>query len=303
MDSDGGSTSRAPNVAVIIVTYNSSGVLRRCIDSLMSQTRLPDVVIVVDNCSSDTSYLEFLNEIPNCQLLRLPRNEGFCGGNNRGFALAGEFEHILFLNPDAFLAKSFVEDATAIMKDTRNSNIGALGGALLGFDVAADRPTGKLDSTGIFQTWYGKWYDRGQGAAYPAGDQESFRTESVPALCGALMFCRRKALEEVIIRATEIFDSTFFMYKEDIDLSLRLRRAGWVVAYCAYLQCHHGRGWAGRTAMAPFAKYLSARNELRLCLRNYATGIVYSSIKFLYVCLFETGIGPALRYARWGNRN
>jgi N-acetylglucosaminyl-diphospho-decaprenol L-rhamnosyltransferase len=272
-------------------------------DSLMKQSRRPGTVIVVDNCSSDTSYLDFLNEVPDCRLLKLPRNEGFCGGNNRGFALASGYEHILFLNPDAFLAEEFVEEAAAVMDDPVNSRVGALGGALLGFDVAEDRPTGKMDSTGIFQTWYGKWYDRGQGAAYSANDQESVSLESVPALCGALMFCRRKALEEVMIRETEIFDGTFFMYKEDIDLSLRLRRRGWIVAYCAYLHCHHGRGWSGRSAMAPFSKYLSARNELRLCLRNHAKGFAYSIIKFLYVCLFETGIGPALRYARLRFRN
>jgi len=303
MNFDRDSTSQALNVAVIIVTYNSGLVLKRCIDSLMKQSRRPDTVIVVDNCSSDASYLDFLKEIPNCQLLKLPRNEGFCGGNNRGFAIARGYEYILFLNPDAFLAKRFIEEATCIMNDPVNSRVGALSGALLGFDVAEDRPTGRLDSTGIFQTWYGKWYDRGQGAAYPTGDQESARLESVPALCGALMFCRPRALEEVTIRRTEIFDSTFFMYKEDIDLSLRLRRRGWIVAYCAYLHCHHARGWAGRSAMAPFSKYLSARNELRICLRNRARGFAYSSIKFLYVCLFETAIGTALRYARLRFRN
>jgi N-acetylglucosaminyl-diphospho-decaprenol L-rhamnosyltransferase len=303
MNFDRDSTSQALNVAVIIVTYNSGRVLKRCIDSIMKQSRRPDTVIVVDNCSSDTSYLDFLNEIPNCQLVKLPRNEGFCSGNNRGFAIATGYEHILFLNPDAFLAKRFVEEAAAIMDDPVNSRVGALGGTLLGFDVAADRSTEKLDSTGIFQTWYGKWYDRGQGAAHSTNDRESVSLESVPALCGALMFCRRRALAEVTIRGTEIFDSTFFMYKEDIDLSLRLRRSGWIVAYCAYLHCHHGRGWSGRNAMAPFSKYLSARNELRLCLRNHARGFAYSGIKFLYVCLFETGIGPALRYARLRFRN
>src|SRR5580692_1344508 len=250
MNFDRDSTSKALKVAVIIVTYNSGRVLKRCIDALMKQSRRPDTVIVVDNCSSDTCYLDFLSGVPNCQLLKLPRNEGFCGGNNRGFAIARGYEHILFLNPDAFLAEKFVEEAAAIMDDPVNSRVAALGGTLLGFDVAVDRPTGKLDSTGIFQTWYGKWFDRGQGAAYSASDQESVSMESVPALCGALMFCRRRALEEVTIRGTEIFDNTFFMYKEDIDLSLRLRHRGWIIAYCAYLHCHHGRGWAGRRAMA-----------------------------------------------------
>src|SRR5882762_5770519 len=97
MNFDRDSTSQALNVAVIIVTYNIGLVLKRCIDSLMKQSRRPDTVIVVDNCSSDASYLDFLKEIPNCQLLKLPRNEGFCGGNNRGFAIARGYEYILFL--------------------------------------------------------------------------------------------------------------------------------------------------------------------------------------------------------------
>jgi GT2 family glycosyltransferase len=77
------------------------------------------------------------------------------------------------------------------------------------------------------------------------------------------------------------------MYKEDVDLCLRLRRNGWTIGYCANLHCYHGRGWTTRNRMPPFSKYLSARNELRVCLRNRAKGFLYSSIKFLYVCVVE----------------
>jgi N-acetylglucosaminyl-diphospho-decaprenol L-rhamnosyltransferase len=286
------STHNVSRVGVIVVTFNSELVLGRCIESILNQSRVPETVIVVDNCSVDQSYLEFLSDIANCQVVRLSENGGFCRGNNRGYACLSGTEYVLFLNPDAFLARTFIEDAVAAMEDPANSRVGALSGALLGFDVVGDRPTGKVDSLGIFQTWYGKWYDRGQGAAYPTHIHESSIVESVPALCGALMFCRGSALEEVMLRGTEIFDDTFFMYKEDIDLSLRLRRKGWTMGFCGRLHCYHGRGWTSRRKMLPFFKYLSARNELRVSLRNHAKGFVYSSLKFLYVCIVEMAFVP-----------
>jgi GT2 family glycosyltransferase len=176
----------------------------------------------------------------------------------------------------------------AIMDDPANARVGALGGALLGFDIAAGQATGRWDSTGIFQTWYGKWYDRGQGAACEALSGEPHSLERVPALCGALLFCRWSALQEVLLRGAEVFDGTFFMYKEDIDLSLRLRRKGWAVAFCGGLHCYHGRGWKGRGKMSALSKFLSARNELRVCFRNRGKGLVYSSLKFLFVCLVQS---------------
>jgi len=284
------STHHAPRVAVIVVTFNSELVLQRCIESILNQSRMPESVIVVDNCSSDRSYLECLDDIAICQVIRLSENEGFCRGNNLGYARVRGFEYVLFLNPDAFPSKTFVEDAVAVMGDPVHSRIGALSGTLMGFDVVGNQPTGKLDSSGIFQTWYGKWYDRGQGSVCYANGTESYAVESVPALCGALMFCRGSALDEVVLRGSEVFDGTFFMYKEDIDLSLRMRRKGWTLGYCRRLHCYHGRGWAGRNKMLPLFKYLSARNELRVSLRNHAKGFVYSGLKFLYVCIVEMAL-------------
>jgi GT2 family glycosyltransferase len=290
---------RTPTVAVIIVTFNSGAVLMRCIDALKSQRRRPEAVFVVDNCSSDTSYLEEVAGGAEIHVLRLPSNEGFCVGNNRGYEKASGYDYILFLNPDAFLSESFIQDALHIMENPNNSAFAALTGTLLGFDVFRGCPTGRIDSTGIFQTWYGKWYDRGQGIKCPESSVVSVDLEEVPALCGALMFCRRHALEEAVIRTTEVFDSTFFMYKEDIDLSLRLRNKGWKLGYCPRLQCFHGRGWAGRGHMSHRSRYLSARNELRVCLRNHTRGFLYSMFKFLYVRFVEIGIFHAcVRLAR-----
>jgi len=273
-------------VAVVIVTYNSGRVLGMSLEALRRQTRPADLVVIVDNNSTQPDYLDEVPAIAPFKLLRNNRNEGFCGGNNTGYELARTCDYVLFLNPDALVTNRFVEDALQWMERPEHARVGCLTGTLLGFDVAGAQPTGRIDSTGIFQTGYGKWYDRHQGTPWqtpPAGTA----SEDLPAACGALMFCRAAALEEVAGGTAEVFDQRFFMYKEDIDLSLRLRARGWRIVYWPQLLCYHGRGWQGRGKMSDRARYLSARNELRVCWRNRLKGLPYSLLKFIYVAMLE----------------
>ena len=274
-------------IAVVIVTYNSAPVLGMCLDSLQRQTRAADIIVIVDNNSTQSDYLDQVPRGAPFELLRNSYNEGFCGGNNTGYARTNTYQYVLFLNPDAFLSTSFLEDALQWMERPENARVGCLTGTLLGFDVTATRPTGLIDSTGIFQKWYGKWYDRAQGMRWTPRPLGQGPLEDLPAACGALMFCRTRALEEVTLGKNQVFDQHFFMYKEDIDLSLRLRAHGWRIVYRPDLLCHHGRGWQGRPRMSYRSRYLSARNELRLCWRNRLKGLPYSLLKFAYVATLE----------------
>ena len=87
------------------------------------------------------------------------------------------------------------------MERPENSHVGALTGKVLGYDIDAGKPTGRYDSTGIFHKWYGKWYDRGQGEYV---EQELYNNEeSVPAICGAVFFCRKSALDTILLRGKE----------------------------------------------------------------------------------------------------
>src|SRR5262249_49063606 len=153
------------------------------------------------------------------------------------------------------------------MGNQNNKDCGALTGTILGYDIAKDKPTGKYDSTGVFRKWYGHWYDRGQGKdCHP---QKYAKKEYIPAICGALFFCRKEALDSVLIRDKEIFDNTFFMYKEDIDLSLRLRNEGWKLAFVPHLVAYHCRGWYKERKRVPrILRMCSARNELFIHKRS-----------------------------------
>jgi N-acetylglucosaminyl-diphospho-decaprenol L-rhamnosyltransferase len=272
----------AATVAVIVVTYNSGSVMRLCLDALACQTRRPDTVLVIDNNSSDS---DFLNEVPDGNGLRVIRNdlnEGFCAANNRGYLMVSDHSYIVFLNPDAFLHRDFIERAVEWMERPDSAQVGILTGTLLGFDIRHKRQTGAIDSTGVFQTWYGKWYDRDQGEKWT---ETRALPEDVPAITGALMFCRSRAIESIRTPNGDVFDGRFFMYKEDIDLSLRFLKRGWRLVYWPTLLCDHCRGWRGRSNMSTRARYMSARNELRLCFANNGKGVVYSILKFLFVPL------------------
>jgi N-acetylglucosaminyl-diphospho-decaprenol L-rhamnosyltransferase len=278
-----------PQVAVVIVSYDSDRVLGLCLEALRRQTRQPNLVVIVDNCSPDPDYLNAIPPDARFQLIRNRSNEGFCGGNNLGYILGREHKYVLFLNPDAFLREDFIAEAVSWMERSENSAVGCLTGTLIGFDVERSCSTSRIDSTGIFQTWYGRWYDRGRGDRWTPTMQAG-AAEDVPAICGALMFCRTRALEEVIASRGEVFDSCFFMYKEDIDLSLQIRSNGWRLVYWPALLCHHVRGWQRREQMPARDKYLSARNELRVCLRRQRViGLPYSLLKLGYVFIFEVG--------------
>ena len=272
----------APTVAVVIVAYASKSVLKSCVQALSTQSRRPDAVVVIDNNSPDPAYLAEIPHDKEVEIIRSPVNEGFCGANNEAFRRIRHHKYIVFLNPDAFPLPDLIERAVEWMEQPSQGQVGILTGTLLGFDIVQNRPTGAIDSTGVFQTWYGKWYDRDQGKPWRQSEA-SASAEDVPAITGALMFCRSEALESVLSRGGDVFDRNFFMYKEDIDLSLRLRKRGWRLVYWPTLICYHCRGWRGRDKMSGRARYLSARNEVSVSLRNGGRGLAYSALKFAFV--------------------
>jgi N-acetylglucosaminyl-diphospho-decaprenol L-rhamnosyltransferase len=272
--------------AAIIVTHNSERDIDRTIVSLLTQTVPPDQILIIDSASKDPSYLQRYADNPRITLQLVPYNTGFCEGNNRGMALVKpSCNYVVLLNPDAFLLPTFFGEAIAFME--KHARCGAMTGILLGYDREKGCPSGTYDSTGIFSTWYGKWYDRDQGRPY---DPKAYTMPTeLPAICGALMFCRKQALDQVALGAHQIFDPAFFMYKEDIDLSLRLSRAGWQLFLHPTLLAYHCRGWKQtRNDVPRFLRLHAAKNELRIHLRALSPiKIGYSLLKYLAVALFN----------------
>ncbi len=265
------------NTAVLVVTHNSEIHIKKMVECIERQTTPPKQLIIVDSGSSNPSYLDSLQ----ATIHKEGRDIGFAKGNNLALKLVDdEVKYILFLNPDAFLAPSFLENAESYME--QHPDCGALTGTVLGYDIEKDHSTELYDSTGIFQKWYGKWYDRGQGERY---DKSRFdQNEKVPAICAAVMFCRKDALVDAM-KNSQVMDESFYMYKEDIDLSLRLQAKGWALHFVPSLLAYHCRGWSQKRRQMPHQfRLLSARNELKIHLRQQnPLKIMYSLLKYASV--------------------
>ncbi len=268
------------NLSLIIVTHNSARFIHRCVESIDAQSVTADQVVIVDSGSDDTAYLdEFLSK-PFFEV-HLRENIGFAAANNYGVGcVSNDPLYILFINPDIILEPDSIECSIATLEQHQAAAV--VSGKLKGFDFDADRVTGLLDSTGIFRAWYGRWYDRGHGYS---NDQAHADLQEVPALCGAYMFCRAQALTE---ERPRVFDETFFMYKEDIDLCLRLRNRGWKMLYQPAVEVFHGRGWSpDRRETDYLMRCMASRNEVYLNLKHRSPYLVWAVLKYLLVRLLH----------------
>ena len=270
----------SPSVHVIIVTHNSSEVISLCLRALAAQTHAADSITIVDSGSDTSAYLDKIRQ--KGIVVIQTENVGFAGANNIGFQSLkpANDDIVVFLNPDAFLHENAVAEILGLFN--KQSNAGCVTGKLLGYDLKARKRNGLLDSTGIFRKWYGRWYDRGQGQV----DRGLYDNEQeIPAVCGALMCCRMQALEAF---KGAIFDTSFFLYKEDIELSLRIRKNGWTLLYSPLIIADHCRGWREERRSVPYSRRLSsAENEVKLYCRHPSIYMVWALAKYLAVRLLR----------------
>jgi len=268
----------ASPIFVIVVTHDSAPVLPQCLAALDRQTLRPQHIVIIDSGSADRRYLETVAQRPDVTL-RGHDNIGFSRANNIGIQALPPTAAamIVFLNPDAFLFPDALAAAAAVLE--QHADVAVVGGRLSGYDPVSGEATGRLDSTGVFRKWYGRWFDRGQGER----DRGQYGTaEPVPAVCGALMACRRAALPAPA--TGRVFDEDFFLYKEDIELSLRLRQNGWTLWYEPRVRAYHCRGWGGRRREVPLTLRLAAaKSEVLLYRKHPSPYILWAVGKYLLV--------------------
>ena len=210
---------------VSIVSYRCESLLRDCLQSLRDNPPSRAMnVHVVDNASGDGTAEMVAREFPEVRLSALEQNTGFSVANNVAIR-AGSAPYVLVLNPDTRITPGGLDRLLELM-DARPM-VGMAGPRLErddgSFDHAAKRsfPT-PLSALAHF-TGVGPRREFGALAAYRAPDVES---GPVDAVNGAFMLIRRRALE-----AVGLFDEGFWMYMEDLDLSWRFAKAGWITWY------------------------------------------------------------------------
>jgi GT2 family glycosyltransferase len=240
-------------VAVIIVTWNASGLLGGVLDALDAQTVQPRRIVVIDNGSADADLLEaVVRGRALCELVLSPENLGFAAANNLAIERCSDVEYVALLNPDAFPAPGWLQ--ALLRSASENPSCASFASRMLDHGDAR-----RLDGAGDVLSVSGKPARRGHGSAAAA---RFLVEEDVFAPCAAAALYRRSALMEC-----GGFDKNFFCYLEDVDLGFRLRLAGYGCRYVPDAVVHHiGSALTGRRS--DFAVYYGHRNIIFNYVKN-----------------------------------
>jgi len=245
------------NVAIVIVSWNGKDDLLDCLASLEKLKPPRPRVIVVDNGSADGTAPAVREKFPGVDLLRLPENLGFAGGNNRGIerALAGGAEFVCLLNNDTAADPGFLRELLRAAGEFPRAGI--LGSRVL----YRSRPE-TVWSQGIsVGRLTGRVYAAGHNR--PAGKVPAI-PEKVAGVTGAAMLLRTETLAE-----TGLFDEDYYLCFEDLDLCRRAREKGWEVMTVPASRVYHSvsRSMGGEYSFR--VVYYSTRNHFLLLNRRF----------------------------------
>lgn len=242
--------SNPPLASVVIPNWNGIAHLPACLDGLRAQTYPHLEVILVDNGSTDGSQALVTEMYAEVRLLALERNLGLTGGNNAGFRAAGG-EILISLNNDTEVDPGFVAALAAGLSEHPQAGMAAA--KMLLFDR---RDT--LHSAGDGYGVDGIPFNRG---VWQKDEGQFDEPGWIFGGCGGAVAYSRAMLDQV-----GLFDESFFMYCEDVDLNWRSQLAGWRCWYTPQAIVYHK---LSATGGGPIASYYTGRNTLWVIAKNY----------------------------------
>ncbi len=245
-------TKSTSNVAVVVPNWNGKDGLKTCLDSLLSQTTQPQI-IVVENGSTDGSLEYLRHNYPQVRLVVNQTNHGFAGGVNDGIKVAMELgcEYVALFNNDATAETDWLEKLVAVLDVEKEFGIATCK------LMAADKS--HMDSTGDQYTVWGLPYPRGRGE--PVSDVYDEKIRVFAASGGASLY-RTKMFEEI-----GLFDEDFFAYYEDVDISFRAQLSAWQVRYVPEAIAYHQIG-ATSGKIRGFTTHQTTKNLPLLLVKN-----------------------------------
>lgn len=238
----------SPQVVVHVVTFNNESTILPCLAAAFEQTgfsKASDIqVVLTDNASSDSTLSQVKEHFdPSVILHENSRNLGFSAAHNQGisYALEQSAKYVLILNPDLVLAPDTLSRLVQSIEE--DSIAGAATPKLLRCDAALQPfSPPQVDSTGIYFTPALRHFDRGAEKIYCG----QFDTPSyVIGGTGACLLLKTSCILDVALARdevyTELFDDSFFAYREDAELAWRCTRLGWKTRYEPEAVAYHVR--------------------------------------------------------------
>jgi GT2 family glycosyltransferase len=231
-------------VDLIVLDIDGGEMLEACLRSIRAQTVQPRRVIVFDNGS-----VEPVNErVEGVEVLRSETNLGFARATNDALRISTA-PYVGLVNNDVELEPEWIEEVSGALD--RDSRLAAV-------QTIIRRPDGAIDGAGI---------DIGDGTFRQIGHGKQLGTRLAVAwgVSATAALYRRSAVGETM------FDESFFAYYEDVELSARLRSAGWRTSVLPFVGAMH-RGSSSAEKLRGDALRLRTRNRYRVARRHPGTG-------------------------------
>jgi len=252
-----------PAVFVVVINWNGETDTAACLDSFLAQRGVTTEILLIDNASPDGSGERLGKRYPTLAYRQAGENLGYAGGSNCGikWAMTRGAEWIVVVNNDTVAEPECV---LRMLEAARSdSRIAALAPLTVRFD-SPDRvwfAGGRFDrvrAVGVHRQ-FGVQVD--EVLRKPGADGRLWR--ECTFLTGCCLLLRRSALDQV-----GSFRADFFAYVEDLELSIRLRKAGWRIGWVPDARLLHRVPPAGMHP-SPMQIRLRDRNRRRLVREQY----------------------------------
>ncbi len=253
-----------PILDVCIVSWRSRDLLRRCLGAVAGQPEVAEIV-VVDNSSGDGTVEMVRGEFPGVRLIANEANLGFAAGNNQAIR-ATRSPFVLLLNPDTEVQIGALGAMLHVLAE--EERIGAVAAQLVLPDGAVQRscrgfpePQAILsEAVGLARLFPGS---EALGAYRIRFWDHNSRRDVDQPMASALAL-RRAALDEV-----GLFDESFPLYFNDVDLCYRLKQAGWRIVFEPQAKVTHHYGLSSTWQVRPSAILQSHRSLIRFYRKHY----------------------------------
>ena len=255
-------TQTYPTVDIIIPFFKRRDMLERCLDSL-ENTIYPSMnIVVVDNGGKEAGLIFLVKRYRNARLERLAENRGYAGGCNAGLKCSSA-DYVVFMNDDTVHDPLWLERLVLVAENDEQT--GALQPKILSM-----RPGGKGKKLFDYAGAAGGMMDRlgypwclGRRSAKLESDEGQYDIEQdIFWASGVAMFVKRAVVEEL-----GGFDEDFFMQMEEIDLSWRMKLAGYHVRSVPSSVIQH-EGGASLQGGTVEKIYFNHRNNITMQLKN-----------------------------------
>ncbi len=212
------------NVQIIVLNWNGEKVIIDCLKSLNETIYKNKEIFVIDNASNDTSVKLIENNFPNVKIVNFNKNYKYSKGNNLGFQKIENAEYTIFLNNDTIVSKDFI-------------------GFLIN-ELKKDKSIMQVAPKILYHKSNLIWFAGGKlnlllGMIYHNGirKEDGINFDKIKRIDFATGCCF--AMRSNDFRKIGMFDESFDMYCEDVDLSLRIAKSGGKIHFVPQSKIYH----------------------------------------------------------------